>query len=144
MSRQDPLGNHYFSLELEGAEVAHFTGCSGLKMGTDVFEIEEGGVNDRVHKFPSIGSYDNLVLRILTGSSPALWSWREAWVQDDTRPASSGAVTLRDLEGNPVIRYEMTGIWPVRWSGPDFKGDGSDVAVEELELAFEDLKVVPA
>ena len=48
----DPQGAYIFCLEINKQEVAHFLECSGLKSSTTVFELEEGGMNHRVHKLP--------------------------------------------------------------------------------------------
>ena len=59
----DPEGNYIFALEIDGIEVAQFLECSGLKTSTEVFEIQEGGMNHRVHKLPGQSRWENLQLR---------------------------------------------------------------------------------
>ena len=65
----DPFGAHYFALELNGTEVAHFQECSGLKTTATVFEIEEGGLNGMTHKRPGQSRWDNIVLRYATNAT---------------------------------------------------------------------------
>ena len=62
----DPEGNYIFALEIDGIEIAQFLECSGLKSSTDIFELQEGGMNGRVHKLPGQTRWDNLVLRYLS------------------------------------------------------------------------------
>ena len=138
---EDPAGNHFFALEIDGVEVAHFLECSGIKTSAKVFEIEEGGVNDRVHKFVGESTWDNVILRWGTHSSRALQTWRERCLEGDHAARSSGAITLYGSDGEPVERFDLLDVWPVRWSGPDLDASGSDLAIEELEIAHEGVRV---
>src|SRR5674476_1041725 len=55
----------------------------------------------------------------------------------DRRP-----VTIRLLvaAGMAVVNsWRLEGAWPCRWSGPSLHALGNDVAIEELELAYDDL-----
>jgi phage tail-like protein len=51
-------------------------------------------------------------------------------------------VTIHQLAaagGEIVNSWRLDGAWPRRWSGPSFDAATSGVAVEELELAYDDL-----
>ncbi|MEM6926774.1 MAG: phage tail protein [Myxococcota bacterium] len=137
---QDPYGNYFFALEIDGVEVAHFQEFSGIKSTADVFEIHEGGRNGATLKRPGASKFDNLVLRYATHASMGLLEWRDEWLQDRflTR---SGSVSIRDNRGEEVRRYSFTGAWPVSWEGPSLSSGSSDLAVETLELAIETLQV---
>lgn len=139
--REDPVGHHYFALEIDGVEVAHFQGCKGLKTSAEVFEIEEGGLNDRVHRFAGPSSFEHVTLEVATSASGALADWRERCRRGDHDSRSSGAITLYDTDGQAVSRFELVGMWPVRWSGPSLDSGDSQLAVEELEIAHEGLRV---
>lgn len=41
--------------------------------------------------------------------------------------------------GRTVNSWRLIGAWPCRWSGPSFNALDSQIAYEELELAFDDL-----
>ena len=83
--------------------------------------------------------YATVVLRRALSTSTELFDGRRrvAGGQDDTR-----TVTIRQLSapgGRVVNAWRLVGAWPVRWSGPAFDALSSEVAVEELELQFDDL-----
>lgn len=141
-TRLDPAASHYFALEIDGIEVAHFLECSGLRSSSSMFEIEEGGLNDRVHRFVGAPSWDPVTLRVATQVSAALWSWRERCRAGEHAERLTGAITLYDISGEPMSRFELTEVWPVRWSGPDLDAEDSALAVEELEIAHEGIRVV--
>lgn len=139
----DPYGSHYFALEINGQEIAHFMECSGLKSTATVFEIEEGGMNGMTHKRPGQSKWDNIVLRYATNASQTLLEWRDEFLQDqfESRPTNSGAIILYDNYGNEIRRYSFTSCWPVSWEGPQLNAGSSELAVETLEIAHEGLYV---
>ena len=52
------------------------------------------------------------------------------------------AVLIHQLDaagGGVVNSWRLEGAWPCRWSGPSFDAAANDIAIEELELAYEDL-----
>jgi phage tail-like protein len=49
-------------------------------------------------------------------------------------------IHLLDPAGGGVFSsWRLEGAWPCRWSGPALNALGSDVAMEELEIAYDDL-----
>ena len=139
----DPFGAHYFALELNGTEVAHFQECSGLKTTSEVFEIQEGGLNGMTHKRPGQSKWENIVLRYATNTSQTLLQWRDDFLQDkfSSRPMNSGAIILYDNDHKEIRRFSFTKAWPVSWEGPHLSSGSSELAVETLELAHEGLLI---
>jgi len=79
---EEPEGNYVFALEIDGVAIANFMECSGLKTSTQVFELEEGGVNHRVHKLPGQSRWENVTLRYGVTSDTSLLNWRNELLQD--------------------------------------------------------------
>ena len=132
--RLDPAGGHFFALEVDGVEIAHFTSCSGIRTEAEVFEIEEGGVNDRVHRRPGPSRWLPVVLKQSTSASHALADWRERCRAGEHDRRSSGAITVYDTAGRPVERFDLVAMWPVRWEGPQLDGSGSALAVDRKSV----------
>ena len=143
IANRDPHGAHYFALEINHTEVAHFQQFSGLKTTSEVFEISEGGVNGYTHKRPGPARYDNVVLRYATNASMALLEWRDKYLRGDYRdqPTDSGAVVIYANNGEEVRRFSFTRVWPVSWEGPELSAASSQIAVETVEIAFDGLFV---
>jgi phage tail-like protein len=83
--------------------------------------------------------FETVVLRRALSRDTALYDWRRSIVdgKNDRRQ-----VTIHQLEspgGRIINSWRLIRAWPCRWSGPSFNAQSSDVAVEELELAFDDL-----
>lgn len=131
----DPEGNFVFTLEIDGIEVAQFKECSGLKSSTQVFELEEGGVNHLVHKLPGQSRWDNITLRAGVTSSTDLMKWRDEVLQDEYGKRRNGSVVLKTLAMEEVRRFNFVEAWPVTWEGPTFDAGGADLAIETLEIA---------
>ncbi len=139
----DPHGAHYFALEIEGTEIAHFAECSGLKSTSTVFEIEEGGVNGYTHKRPGQSKWENLVLKYASSASTEMLTFRDQVNLDDFAKIS-GAVIMYDNYGTEVRRFTFKRAWAVAWEGPSLNAGSSELAIETLELAHEGIEVTTA
>jgi phage tail-like protein len=137
----DPEGNFIFSLMFGSDEVAQFRECSGLKSSTTVFELEEGGMNQAVHKLPGQSRWDNIQLRYGVTSNSYLLEWRNNILQDSFAERRNGSIVMRTLQGEEVRRYNFVLAWPVAWEGPSFDASAADIAVEMVELAHHGITV---
>jgi len=143
----DPYGSYYYALELDDIEVGHFLEVSGLKSTAAKFEIQEGGMNNHVHQRSGVSKWENLVLKFATNASEELYQWREmsrnmTFDEDDVETReTTGAIVLKDNEGNELRRYNFTGAWPVSWEGPTFNSEASELAIETLEISHEGIYI---
>ncbi len=83
--------------------------------------------------------FETVVLRRALTRSRELYEWRRRIVEgvEDRRQ-----VTISQLDapaGEVVNAWRLVRAWPCRWSGPAFDANETDLAYEELELAFDDL-----
>lgn len=133
----DPEGNFIFALEIDGIEVAQFQECSGLKSSTTVYELEEGGMNHRVHKLPGQSRWENVVLRYGVTNDVSLMSWRGEILNDEFGKESrrNGSIVVKNNQMETVRRYSFVDAWPVSWEGPSFSSAGAELAIEAIELA---------
>ena len=95
--------------------------------------VDEAGGRP-IHRFAPI------VLRRALTTSPELFEWRRAVVsgKDDRRD-----VTIRQLAApgsKAVNAWRLIRAWPSRWTGPELDALSNDIAIEELELTFDDLE----
>lgn len=131
----DPEGNFIFTLEIDGVEVAQFKECSGIKSSTQIFELEEGGLNHVVHKLPGQSRWENLTLRAGVTSSMDLMKWRDEVLQDEFGKRRNGSIVLMTLAREEVRRFNFVDAWPVVWEGPSMDANSADLAIETLEIA---------
>ncbi len=133
----DHIGQFNFVIELEKQRVASFKSVDGLDSETEVIEYQDG--DDRIlRKRPGRTKYSNIVLKrgYADKAMEELWKWRKS-VMDGKTIRKSGSVILQNDHGMEVARYDFFEAWPCKWKGWDLDGKGTDVAIEEIELAVE-------
>ncbi|MGZ6613086.1 MAG: phage tail protein [Solirubrobacteraceae bacterium] len=140
--RVDPFLAHAFAVEFDGLVVGGFAEVSGLVVETEVFEYREGGVNDHMHRLPGpLRHPGNILLRRGLTDVHSLWTWQYE-IGQGTISRRNGSIVLLDA-GVEAIRWNFTGGYPVRWSGPDLRASGGTVALETLEIAHAGLSMSP-
>ncbi len=133
--RQDPLTAFRFMVECNNIIVGMFTECSGLKAEIEVFEYQEGGLNDYVHKLPGRRKWTNITLQRGITSSLDMWDWYQDVVAGNTSHKQNMSIILYAPDGTRTMQWDLEGAYPVNWEGPAMKADGSTVVVEKLEIA---------
>ena len=56
------------------------------------------------------------------------------------RERRNGSIVLLGRRGEEVVRWNFVRAWPSKWDGPDLNAEGTDVAIEMLELAHEGIE----
>ncbi|HEY2371115.1 MAG TPA: phage tail protein [Gaiellaceae bacterium] len=75
-----------------------------------------------------------LLRRALAAGATELFDWRR---KADARP-----VTIQQLDtagGSVVNAWRLVNARPLKWTGPSFNAAANDVAMEELELVYDEL-----
>jgi phage tail-like protein len=138
--RADPIAKFRFGVEIKGIVQGWFTECSGLTVQREVVEHKEGGLNDYVHKLPGRASYSNVTLkRGIAGG--ALWRWFCKGLYDGRVQRRNVSIILYSGDRKKAKRWNLTGAYPVKWTGPDFKTEGAEAAVETLELVHHGMEI---
>ena len=126
-----------------------FQECSGLEISMDVQEIPEGGRNDGVVRLIGRGKYVPIVLKrgMLHSSGGvvdgALWSWIQD-ILEGVRPLRRYDGKIEVLErpdGDAVATWEFSRGLPAKILGPALNARTGEVAIEELTIAHEGLRL---
>jgi phage tail-like protein len=139
--RIDPYGNFNFLVEIEGITRAAFQEASGFDSSVDITEHREGGDNITMRKLPAMVKYSNITLKWGLTDDRELYDWHRQWVTGD--PAAtrkSGSVILLNRQGQEEMRWNFYNAWPAKWTGASFNAEGTDVAIETMELAHEGIE----
>jgi phage tail-like protein len=145
--RTTPYGAFNFLVNLNGPigedqPLGGFSDVSGL--GTEITIAEYRTGNERVNhvrKVPGIHKVSDVTLKRGIVNSSDLWNWIS-----DTRTTGFAAkrtvvITLRDEAGNPVQKWTLGNVVPMKYTGPTLAAKGGgDVAMEELVLSSESLE----
>jgi phage tail-like protein len=137
----DPFGNYNFLVELDGISRAAFQECSGFDSTIDVIEHREGGENTTVRKLPGQTKYTNIVLKWGITDDMELYTWHRNAVKGQLE-RKNGSIVLLDRQGGEVARWNFVRAWPSKYDGPNLTAEGTDVAIETLELAHEGVERV--
>ena len=138
-ARRDPYAAFRFRVEVEGLIVGGFSEVTGLDAEVLVEEYREGGVNGFVHRLPTGTRYPaNVVLHRGLGDVDGLWTWFERTAAGVVE-RRNGSVVVLGPDGTDAVRWNFFGAYPVRWSGPQLRADGSTAAIERVELTHRGL-----
>jgi phage tail-like protein len=136
----DPFATFKFHVEIGNIIEAAFTECSGLEMSTEVFEYQEGGENQFIHKFPGTTKVSNVILKRGFTTSNEIYNWykkmEECLRKGKKFNYQQVTITLySSAEQSTRARWILDRAFPVKWIGPTFRSDEAAVAIETLELA---------
>ena len=140
MSERIVYSSYRFYVEIEKITEATFSECTGLQAEIEIFEWEEGGLNEYKHRLPGRAKYPNLVLKRGIATK-GLWDWFYGCVQGKVERHDL-SVVLCGYAGVEEVRWNIADAVPVKWVGPNFKTGANEAAVETLELAHHGLKRV--
>ena len=126
-----------------------FAECGGLDIEMDVQELQEGGRNDGVIRRVGRARYQNLVLKrgMLHPDGGAvdreLWQWLQD-VLAGVRPVRryDGIVEVMSVGDEVAARWSFVRGLPAKVSGPQLNARTGEVAIEELHIAHEGLRLV--
>ena len=127
----DHIGNFNFKVEIEGVTQGAFRNVEGLDSETEVVEFQDGD-DIILRKRPGRTKYSNIVLKW------GITDDRE--VIDRLVERKSGSIILAADDGSEIMRYNFYEAWPCKWKGFTLDGKGTDVNVEEMELAVEKIE----
>ena len=124
--------------------LAGFGEVSGLEAKTEVMEYSEGGLNTHTHKLPGRTSFGNVTLKRGAGNQDDFWDWFNGLAAGSQTKSSKKSVSIvhYNEKNEEVRRWNLTGAFPVKWSGPAFNASQSQVAIESLELAYAEFEIV--
>jgi len=125
-----------------------FQECSGLEVEMDVAEYQEGGRNDGIIRRAGRAKYTNLILKrgmfYAKGVNSDLWDWLQS-VISGVRPIVryDGVVQVMGVgEHDVVATWVFDRGLPSKIRGPELNGKTGEIAIEELHIAHEGLRLV--
>lgn len=135
-----------FSVEIsigDGAPAcgASFSECDGLEMNQEVKTIREGGNNGVQVRLAGPTTYGTLTLKRGMTASFDLWDWFEQVQTDPALRAHAEVVVLAPQQSTEHVRFVLQGCRPLKLKAPPLNAKDGMVAVEELQVAYESLKL---
>jgi len=90
---------------------------------------------DPIEKTPQ-----TVILRRAISTDRTLFMWRAAIVagKDDARDVT--IVQLAGPDGKAINIWRLRTAVPLRWNGPDFDAQSSEIAIEEIEVTYDKIE----
>ncbi|MFW6359386.1 MAG: phage tail protein [Chroococcales cyanobacterium] len=140
----------YVEIENQSYISACFSECSGLSAKVNYDTYFEGGVNNQQRIILSHTQFSEVTLKRGLTNDLVFWGWASRMLTQlepsknrniDTKRRNIN-ILLFNQAGETIQCWTLIGAVPVAWSAPSLQADSSSVAIEELTLAYEGLKVI--
>ena len=129
-----------FYVEIGGSAVASFSECSGVDVEVQKEVHHEGGVNEQQRISLGQTCFSDITLKRGVTDDSAFSEWLGELFEGTTQRRNVNIITFNQA-GDLMKSWTLIGAVPVGLKLPSLEADGNAVAVEELTLAFEGLKV---
>jgi phage tail-like protein len=131
---KDPAVLYRFAVEVDGLDLGAYTECRGLAATYSVDAIVEGGsLAPTGHLLKGVSYADVVLIRPLDESSGTVAAWFSGFA--DNPAPTTARITAKDPSGATICAWDLQGVVPKQWSGPQWSVKGNDVAMESLTLA---------
>ena len=137
----DPLRNFRFQVEIEGITDAGFSEVTGFDSTTEVVEYREGKDPPHPGKYPGVTKFGDITLKWGLTDDTRLFDWRQEIVDGKTTRKTVYIIAL-DETGSEKARWQCDKAWPSKMDPADFNAKGSDIAINTLTIACEEVKRV--
>jgi len=119
---------------------AAFSECEGLEISMQPKTIREGGNNGRPIHLTGPAAYGQLTLKRGMSTNFDLWDWFEKVLTAGHHGLRATAdVVMLSAKKEPLVRFALTGVLPVKLKAPSLNAKEGQVAIEEMQLVYEAL-----
>jgi phage tail-like protein len=136
-----------FRVTVDGLDLGSWSACSSLTVNLKSTMVTSGGDYSNQRILPEKVEYPNIKLQraVHPTESKTVKRWLKARVKDwmnwngsgDIYAGGTAKITLLGAQGTEVMSWNLTGVYPVSWSGPSLDATQNKVAIETLELAHQ-------
>ena len=127
-----------FGLEIDGVELARFTGIAGLGYESEVVTFQDTLADGKIvtRKRPGRISFPDIVLKRGLSADNALVDWYQTVVNGAVE-RKSGSIVLYDQTSTEIGRWNFENAWISKWSASDLDAGTDDIMIEEITIAHE-------
>ncbi|MGB3256778.1 MAG: phage tail protein [Ornithinimicrobium sp.] len=140
MEDEEPPVTTCWRVSIDGHALGSFISCEGLGLEVVLEQREEGGNNGFIWQIPTRIKFSNIKLsRPVCKDTKNVLQWLAGMaLKVESQTASIQAMTA---DNNCVVDWSLSGVVPVRWTGPSLNADSPKVATETIELAHHGFSV---
>lgn len=137
-----PLPKFYFMVDWGSTTNIPFQEVSGLDVEAQPITYRHGNspIFSKI-SMPGIVKNGNVTMRngVFT-KDDSFWDWY-IMLKMNTIERQDVVIKLVDEGGNLTISWTLHNAWPTKITSTDLKSDGSEVAIESIEIAHEGLTI---
>jgi len=124
---------------------AAFSDCDGLEQSLEIKTIREGGNNTRQIRLPGPAAFATLTLKRGMTANFDLWKWFSSQLEPgNAKLRGTATVSLLAADGKTErARFILERCLPIKLKAPALSAKDGAIAVEELQLAYENLRFSP-
>ena len=151
-----PMTKMNFLVTVDGVSgTAAFSEVSGVEATVDVIEFRQGNADSLAPvKIPGLVKHGNVTLKFGYTLDSAFKTWIQECVSEvrGEMPRNNVQIEMIDINGGaPNSKVDsitgtrvwvLTNAWVTKYTAPDLDAKTSDVAIESVEIAYEEL-VIP-
>lgn len=151
-----PLTKMNFLVTVDGVSgTAAFSEVSGIEATVDVIEFRQGNAHSLAPvKIPGLVKHGNVTLKFGYTLDSAFKTWIQECVSEvrGEMPRSRVQIEMIDINGgapNATVEsitgtrvWVLTNAWVTKYTAPDLNASQSEVAIETVEIAYEEL-IIP-
>lgn len=119
-----------------------FQEVSGLDAQSEEIKYRHGDSPEfSAIKMPGMKKVGNVTMKKGTFKSDnKFWDWFNE-IKMNTIKRHPVTISLLDETGSPTMVWTLTNAWPTKITGTNLKAEGSEVAIETLEIVHEGLTI---
>ena len=145
-TRNDPLRNFRFRLEIDSIAQANFSEVAIAETTIDAVDYRDGNDPPHVRKLSGLTKYGNITLKyglsVATGALD-LFKWHaDVSAGKVLEKRKTVAIVVQDEAGTDKARFVVSEAWPVKYDPSDLNAKGNEVLIELLELVNEGIERV--
>jgi phage tail-like protein len=136
-----PIPKFHFRVEWGGTNIG-FSEISGMNIENKIIEYRDG-VSPEFSKIkmPGMREYSNITLKRGTFKGDnEFYKWLNT-ISLNTVERRDLTISLLNEKHEPVVVWKIHNAFPIKVQSTDLKADGSEVAIEQLDLAHEGLTI---
>jgi len=138
-----PMAKFRFTVDFDDdLKNVSFQEVSGMDVENQIIEYRKSNSPlFSAEKMPGIVKYGNVTMkRGVFVNDNTFWNWRNQIAMNIIK-RSTVNIRLLDESGNTTMEWQLNNAWPTKITSTDLKSEGNEVAVESLEIAYEQLIV---
>jgi phage tail-like protein len=130
-----------FYVEMESTISASFSECSGIGVKIKREAYAEGGVNEQQRILLGQAEFSDVTLKRGMTDDLIFWEWANDILCSKPKKRRNINILLFNQSGDTMQCWTLIGAVPVGWKAPSLQANSTAMAIEELTLAYEGLKI---